>query len=173
MWVLPKLRGLWCGVCFIVWRFRYEARIRRVTMPAVFNASHEVLTDFELSLVAFVSLRRDGVHRVESTQLAARCELIKWVLGVFGMPCTSFTVRALADVEELPSVMALMMMASPDSQRVGAMVLVSQPSSRHSILRPTEDGMMQLKSRALLHTDNPADDVAHVARLTGNRVAPT
>ena len=79
VWGLPNKRGLWCRDCFSVWRLRFSTRFRLMTMPAHFKTSEEVVKEFEQALVAYVSLRREGLDRIHTSALAQRVDLIHWL----------------------------------------------------------------------------------------------
>jgi len=166
VWGLPNGRGMWCRDCFTVWRLRYGGRVRLIAMPAHFKSSVETLTDFEVGLVSFLSLRRDGMERVTAQQLSTRMTLVQWVLEAFGVPLQSFMVVPLCEATTLSSASQLVSMKVDDSFQVGAMLPYAAGAACNYIAMPSNGSFVQVRSRSRLFTDR-ASDADAVARLVG------
>lgn len=165
-WGLPNRRGLWCRDCFTVWRLRFAPRFKLITMPTYFHNKSPVLTEFELGLVSFISLRREGSERITEQRLNDRMEMITWVLQAFGLPLHAFMVVPISEVTNVSSPSQLVTVKVNGSLQVGAMMPQAAIGSAIGIPRPVNEYCVALKSRGVL-LSNEASDSTRVADLCG------
>ena len=93
-WAFPSGRGCWCRDCYNVWRLRFSQKMPLATMSYHLKQNTTVITEFEVALVSYISLRRNGSDRVSGPALAERMELVEWIAGAFGMPLRGIPRRA-------------------------------------------------------------------------------
>lgn len=100
-WALRDSRGSLCRDCFNLWRLRFQDR--SVAMMQVHLASTpELCADWQLSLFAYLSLRRQGLERVSAAALSERIDLFQWFVKSVGMPIGRFHVEPLANLKTAP-----------------------------------------------------------------------
>lgn len=92
-WALPNGRGSWCRDCFGCWRLRYSASCN-LFMLASYIAEGNSRREWILDLVAYLSLKREGIERVPDVQLAARRATLDWVVNMLCLdPCPGHAIR--------------------------------------------------------------------------------
>jgi len=156
-WHLPELRGLWCRDCHSVWRLRFQNRMPLVTLPAHFRSKEAIQCEFDLGLVAFISLRRQGLDRVSGPALAERMEMVEWLLAAFGVPLRSFVVMPLAEVPSTTTASQLVTLKISSGFQLGALVCGSQRPGDGRVQRPLDSTGMNLLSKRFLFTNSPGD----------------
>eukprot|EP00972_Heterocapsa_arctica_P116354 16452387-Heterocapsa_arctica.AAC.1 len=166
VWALPEYRGLWCRDCHSVWRLRFQNRMPLVTLPAHFRSKEAIQCEFDLGLIAFISLRRQGIERISSPVLAERMEMIEWLLTAFGVPLTSFVVMPLAEVPSTTTASQLVTLKCNSGYQLGAMVSDSQRRGNGRVQRPDDSTGMNLLSRRFLWT-NISGDLPKLAEMFG------
>ena len=158
VWALPQGRGAWCRDCFNVWRLRFAQKMPLVTMPYHFKTNALVITEFEVAIVAYISIRRGGAERVSGPVLNHRIELIEWIATAFGFPLGNFIVVPFSDIVGTDSPPAtLVTLKRQGGFELGS--LVSQAirlGDGRAVNRP-EGSCLGLRSRQLLLTDNKQD----------------
>jgi hypothetical protein len=165
-WALPNQRGLWCRDCFNVWRLQFADRFKLVVMPSYFRQSPEIIAEFELSLVAYISIRRGGVERVSAPLLRERMELIRWLLSVYGVPSNNFVIVPFGEITSLHSAAHLVTLRRSGAYELGAMVPETFAASSSNISRPVDLSAMSLGTRATLNSSK-ASDLEKFAELFG------
>lgn len=159
-WALPNGRGLWCRDCFNVWRLRFSDTSKLCVMPAIMKSNPQQRVEFDFGLVAYISLRREGAERVNGPQLASRVALIKWLMGVLGMPPSpAFIVVPLGDAGTSPmSPSHLVTMKVNGTFQLGA-ILEDKAASRAGVCvsRPAVATLPTMISRSPLFTDREED----------------
>ena len=97
-WGLPEGRGIYCGECFPTWRLGLKDDVEIAFLQAYLRDAGNK-AEFNLMLLAWVSLRREGVSRMQKHVLMMRLESLKFVLHALGLPIRPFVVRVLGDGE--------------------------------------------------------------------------
>jgi hypothetical protein len=167
-WAFPSGRGCWCRDCYNVWRLRFSQKMPLATMSYHLKQNTTVITEFEVALVSYISLRRNGSDRVNGPALAERMELVEWIAGAFGMPLGRFLVVPISDVVCLASPGFLVTIKNKFGFELGAMV-VDENVAAHGgveVARPGDPSGMQLVSRRVLNTNN-ITDTAKMGELFG------
>lgn len=94
-WGLPECRGVYCGECFPTWRLALKDEVKIVFLKAYLR-DPDNKANFQLTLLAWVSLRREGVTRMKRGVLMTRLESLKFMLTALGIPTMPFIIRAMA-----------------------------------------------------------------------------
>ena len=162
VWGLPmrdgKHRGRWCRECFTVWRLQFSHRIKIAFMQGHMQRDAKIVAEFEIALVSFISLRKEGIERVAATKLHSRMELIEWALRCFGIPAEAFVVlpiSALAGRDVNPD--RLVSIRNEGGFHIGAMVPPLLDVGTPTFKRPRLQHDIALKSRSSLLTSSQAD----------------
>ena len=167
-WALPHSRGAWCRDCLNVWRLWFIDRMHLVTLPRHLKLTAGVQTDFDLALIAYVSLRRQGVERISKSALSDRIDLIKWLAATLGIPSFGFMVVPLSEVSSLHSDRQLLTMKTSNGYEVAAMVEKPVAPSNVTIIQRQHDGFsMGLASRTSIFTQK-GSDAARIQELLGD-----
>jgi hypothetical protein len=137
-----------------------------MTMPAHFKNSEEVVKEFEQALVAYVSLRREGLDRITTSALAQRIELTHWVFESYGYPFGNCMVTPMTEVATTPAANSQYMTTKINGVlHIGVMMPVSAEGAR-TIVRPVNGEIPSAPSRSVLYTSN-VSDITRVPALRG------
>lgn len=170
-WTNPDLRGDWCRDCHTVWRVCYSAVLTLTLLQKWLGQSEANKTDFEVNLVAAVSLRHEGETKLTAASVAKRAALLRWLSRMFGVclqPAAAVPIAELAASHEHKIDAAhLITMIVNGKATLGAVVPCSTlvPPDAAEIPRPLGD-RSPVVGRPLF-TSTP-DDLAHVGLLCGD-----
>jgi hypothetical protein len=94
-WALPHYRGLWCKACFCCWRLRYRGDITLTHLHSWLQTTNN-RTEFRLTLLAWMTLKREGKERARKQDLLIRVDSIRWMCKTMGWPIGPFVIRMLS-----------------------------------------------------------------------------
>ena len=77
-WGAPNRKGAWCRDCFNAWRLLYSG-LATLVMFSVWLRNPGNFIDWQMNLLAFVSLKRDGMDRATAAAVQARRHMIEWL----------------------------------------------------------------------------------------------
>lgn len=97
MWALPEARGLWCKDCFTVWRTVYGCS-HSLTVFTMWLKHDSNLTEFQLNLLAYLSLKREGCDKIARETILMRAESLRFCLRLLCLPCGPSIVVPLRDL---------------------------------------------------------------------------
>ena len=97
---LPDGRGQWCRDCFNCLRIVYSSKTSLVLF-ALWIKNPSNFREWELTLVAYITLRREGNERWTEAMIVSRRETLEYALRMLCLPVGPFEVRALRAVPDV------------------------------------------------------------------------
>lgn len=93
-------RGLWCRDCYTCWRTTYSTdHSLLVFQQWLTDPIHRA--EFELSLLSFLSLLREGAGRITMSMVMERSRSLSFMLSVLGLSMAPMAAVSLADAEAM------------------------------------------------------------------------
>jgi hypothetical protein len=97
-WGLPDGRGMWCRDCHNCWRLMYAA-VSTLVMFAVWLRRPTNATEWEFTLVSFLSLKQEGIERVSEGMVRTRKAMLEFVFRMLSVPTGPFEVMSLGEAD--------------------------------------------------------------------------
>ena len=94
---LPDSRGNWCKYCHVFWRLLYSSKCT-LAMFAILLQTSANFNEWELLLVSYLSLKREGLERITESVVLIRRDYFRFCLRMLCLPETPFEIKSLADV---------------------------------------------------------------------------
>jgi hypothetical protein len=129
IWAYAELRGAWCTDCFNVWRTIYSGHHSLTLFSKHLKVSTENQHEFEVFLVAFLSIKLEGDGKITGPMIQARAEVLKFIGRMFGWSLQSSVVLSLQDFRE-----RMGSQARPDPSRL--LTMLSGHASRLAVSMP-------------------------------------
>ena len=90
----PRGEGAFCSECFSPWRVALKDEVR-LSFMAVWFRTPANAPRFKWIVLAWASLRREGLERVKKDKLDQRIDSLRWMASHKGWPLDTFFVRML------------------------------------------------------------------------------
>jgi hypothetical protein len=118
-WGLPEGRGRWCMDCFTVWRLMYaESTCTLEALPGHLGKSSENLAAWELTLLSWWTLKREGLGRISRQAVIQRRAAAEFILDALCLPAAACEVQLLATLgptaAENPRLLTTVVRRRPD-----------------------------------------------------------
>jgi hypothetical protein len=137
-WALPGHRGLWCKDCFNCWRLMYASE---ATLLVFGNwlLQKKNFDSWELTMCAYLSLKKEGHNRVTQALVQTRESVLKWVIQLLNLVPNQGIIVKLSDMDPssaLDPTRLLTMLGS--DKKLSLSYLQEGPADleSHAILRP-------------------------------------
>ena len=149
-WGLKGGRGSHCEECLNAWRLSLrDAEVPLSTLPVHLRDPGNK-AEFQLALLAWSSIRREGKRRVSGHDLLKRVSSFKWMLKQMGLPIGPWLVKTLEQGAPLPSnPFALATLRDGEAHRL-VEIVAAEPSQDRSLPRPTGSLPLYLGAATLI-----------------------
>ena len=161
IWAMSNMRGCWCRDCFNLWRLHFQDKVTLVMLTCHLKSSPQTLEEWCLGLLAYFSLRREGVDRVSREGLLGRIETFRWLLKALGLPLHDVVVKPLSEwaSEGPPSASHLVTIISEKLPQLGVIVPLDQAmrGDAKTFSRPLDGTWLGLPWRQTLVSARQSD----------------
>ena len=170
VWAYPDGRGSWCHDCFCTWRtgYAHEHTLRLFEKWLLFPENFQ---DFQVHLLAWVTLAHENCAQVRPSILLGRVVLLRLVAKMMGIPLGPFAVTLLdgssGPLAEAIDPRSLVHVVSTDGPRIGMLVPISGSAAAVQ-QQPFARGFFQM---CCVLPQGTEPDVRQVLRLLGDSAA--
>ena len=115
---LPGQRGQWCKDCFNCWRLMFSNQATLIVFTQWLRRDIN-FCKWELTLLAYLSLKKDGSDRVSENMVHTRVATLTWSFQVMNVPITRGIISKLSEVNSASPLdpARLVSMASSSGER--------------------------------------------------------
>ena len=157
-WALPGQRGQWCKDCFNCWRLMFSNQATLIVFTQWLRRDIN-FCKWELTLLAYLSLKKDGSDRVSENMVHTRVATLTWSFQAMNVPITRGIISKLSEVNSdspLDPARLVSMASSSGDRCLGYVREEPRFSTGNFVQRPGERHAV-FKWRSILYTDHRGD----------------